>query len=70
MKKSKDVPQQKMLNLEAVASLFCVDPRTINGWVARGTFPPPMRFTRRCLRWTEDEIQAFIESKRPAKADK
>lgn len=43
----------------SVAELFGVRTRTIEAWVRRGSFPPPLRIGRRVW-WDRDVLQQWI----------
>jgi len=51
-----------LLQLGEVAELFGVTRATVLRWADSGTFPRPIRLSRRCLRWRETDIQTHIET--------
>jgi len=51
-----------LLELRQVAERFGVHRNTILQWVAAGTFPRPIRLSRRTLRWREMDINNHIET--------
>jgi excisionase family DNA binding protein len=57
---------QKLLAPKQVAARLGIAKDTLFRWIARGKFPPPMRFNRRVGRWTEEEVQQWITSFRAA----
>jgi prophage regulatory protein len=52
-----------MLTRREVESMICVSCATIYRWVQEGTFPGPVKFTARCVRWRQSEVQNWIDSR-------
>ncbi|THD82416.1 AlpA family phage regulatory protein [Aliigemmobacter aestuarii] len=52
------------LNTEQVLKIIGIDFNTLWRWRKAGTFPTPIRISRKTLRWREDEILAWMESHR------
>jgi prophage regulatory protein len=52
----------QMLTRREVESMICVSCATIYRWVQEGTFPGPVKFTARCVRWRQSEVQNWIDS--------
>jgi excisionase family DNA binding protein len=53
-------PLAGMVEIREVAEACRVSVQTVRRWIAAGVIPPPRRFGRRCLRWPEAEINAWI----------
>lgn len=49
-----------MLDMQQVASLLGVRPRTIENWILRGDFPEPLRFNARCRRWRLVDVETYL----------
>lgn len=52
----------QMLTRREVTSMVGVSCATIYRWMEEGTFPNPIKFTARCVRWRQSEIQNWIDS--------
>jgi predicted DNA-binding transcriptional regulator AlpA len=50
------------LSQQQLLSLLGVCRPTLNGWVAAGQFPPPLRLGpgRGCKRWRREAVEAFL----------
>ncbi len=58
----------KLLSVTDVAGLLSVSKRTVWRLTAAGVLPPPIRVTRRVVRWRAEEIAenlAQVTSKKP-----
>jgi prophage regulatory protein len=49
-----------LLTKEEVAQFVRLSPRTIARYVARGRFPPPIRFSQSCVRWRRKDIEEYL----------
>jgi predicted DNA-binding transcriptional regulator AlpA len=50
------------LTIEDLASIYCVNRRTIWKWVAQGKLPRPYAVTRRVRRWKAREIKEHLDA--------
>lgn len=46
----------------SIAEKFGVCVKTVHRWTRASLFPPPVRLSRRCLRWRVGDIQKFLDS--------
>lgn len=62
---------KKMITITEVAELAQVGKITIWRWCRDGVMPQPLRITKRCLRWPEETILAWLNGEwKPAGAEK
>ena len=54
----------KLLSIKEVASRCCVSPSTAARYAVDDKFPRPFRLSSGCKRWREDEILAWLSSRR------
>ncbi len=47
------------LTIEQVAARYQVHENTIRNWVRAGSFPQPVRHSRRWYRWLLSDLEAF-----------
>ncbi len=48
-----------------VAALLGVSTRSLERYIAAGTFPPPdLRLSKRCLRWTARTVEGAIHKRK------
>jgi excisionase family DNA binding protein len=50
-----------LLTPQEVANRLSIAPSTLWRLVARGQFPPPIRFNRRLVRWKTRDLQAYLD---------
>jgi len=60
----------KLLNVKEVAEWLDVSESAIYKWVNEGTFPEPYKFgsgdfNRKTSRWKREEIEEWLDDKRP-----
>ena len=55
-----DTPRERLLRLWAVEQQTARKKSAIYADMKAGTFPKPVRLSRRCVAWRETEIQAWI----------
>jgi excisionase family DNA binding protein len=53
---------QDLLTSQQVAERLAVSVRTLWRLVARGDFPPPIRYNRKLVRWKTDEVDRYLEA--------
>jgi predicted DNA-binding transcriptional regulator AlpA len=53
-----------MLKVSDVSNMLGVSPKTVRNWIADGTIPPPVKINSRILRWDEDVIKEWINSRK------
>ena len=58
----------KMLKRRDVAEAVGVAERTIDRWLAHGTFPQPVEIGPRTLRWREVDLEAFVDGRAKERA--
>lgn len=51
---------EPMLNIEQIAKLLGVNPRSIRRWIEAGTFPCGIRIGRRAVRWPTEQIDTWV----------
>lgn len=51
-----------------VAECLAVSVRTLWRWVADGTFPPPVRYNRKLVRWRRSDLGRWIDSQTPGRS--
>ena len=57
------VPLNKdLLSPHEVADRLSIASSTLWRMVARGQFPPPIRFSRRLVRWKTRDLQTYLDS--------
>jgi len=54
-----------LLTVEQVAERLSMSVRSLQRMVKRGKFPPPIRYTRRLVRWKRTELTAWVDRQRP-----
>jgi hypothetical protein len=53
-------PAIELLDLQAVADRYSVTIRSVQNWLKiNPAFPPPLRFSRRIVRWRLVDLEAF-----------
>lgn len=55
---------EKMLSIKQVAVYCCVSPTTARRYAKKENFPRPFRLSSGCNRWREDEVMAWLASRR------
>jgi len=55
---------KRFLSVGDLADRFQVERSTIYTWMRRGQLPPPVRFSRKCLRWDDSSIEKWIEARK------
>ena len=53
----------QILKLPEVEAMVCLKHSTIYDKIDNGTFPPPIKLSKRSVGWLLHEIQAWIESR-------
>ena len=57
-------PAIELLSLQGVADRYSVTPRSVQNWLkVNPTFPQPLRFSRRIVRWRLADLEAFERGK-------
>ena len=56
-----DRKMDKLLNVQELADLLGVVPRSIYGWATTGRLPA-IRFGKRCIRFRQSDIERLLES--------
>jgi len=54
-----------LLTVEQVAERLSMSVRSLQRMVKHGKFPPPIRYTRRLVRWKRSELTAWVDRQRP-----
>jgi predicted DNA-binding transcriptional regulator AlpA len=54
----------RLLRIQEVAEICNVEITTIQSWMRRNYGPKPLKISKRCLRYSEKEVQEFISSLR------
>ncbi|GIW83083.1 MAG: hypothetical protein KatS3mg105_4890 [Gemmatales bacterium] len=59
----------QLLSGVQIARRLGIGPKTLYRWSQSGVFPPPLRLGRRgrVLRWTVEEVEAFLQGCRQEK---
>jgi predicted DNA-binding transcriptional regulator AlpA len=53
-------PAIELLDLQAVADRYSVAPRSVQNWLRKNpSFPTPIRFSRRIVRWRLADLERF-----------
>lgn len=53
-------PTDQMLTRKEVEKMIHVSCATLYRWVEIGIFPSPVRYTARCVRWRQSEVQNWL----------
>src|SRR4051812_32463666 len=64
MSASESGENQDLLTAQQVSSRLSVSPRTLYRMVARGQFPPPVRYSRKLVRWLVRDLQEYLNGLR------
>lgn len=51
-----------LITSETVAKKLSISVRTLWRLVAAGTFPKPVRYNRKLVRWKTKDVEAYLES--------
>lgn len=54
--------QTALLNVKTVMATTGLSRSTVNAKVRAGTFPAPIKLSARCVRWTSESIQQWIQA--------
>jgi excisionase family DNA binding protein len=54
-------PESRVLVINEVSERLQISPRTLRRLVATGRFPAGRRIGPRLLRWTEEDVRAFLD---------
>lgn len=57
---------EKLLRLNDVMDATSLSKSTLYAMVRAQKFPKSLRLSRRCVAWKSTDVQAWIESRRPA----
>jgi predicted DNA-binding transcriptional regulator AlpA len=55
-----------LLTAEDVAQILQISPRTVWRWRRAGRLPPPLRYSKSCVRWRASDIQQHLAGLRIA----
>jgi predicted DNA-binding transcriptional regulator AlpA len=55
---------RRLLTTEQTASVLGVSPWTLFAWRKRGTGPPYVRFSRQAIRYSMDDLTAWLRTRR------
>lgn len=55
--------EQTLWDVHQVARRYGVKAETIQAWVRQGKFPQPLRFGRKCSRWSINDLTTFEAEK-------
>lgn len=56
-------PSEGLLTPRQVAELLRVTDRTLWRMAKQDGFPPPIRFSRKLIRWKASDMQSFIDAR-------
>jgi excisionase family DNA binding protein len=56
------LPVLDLLTVHQVARRLTVSTRTIYRLLERGSFPPPIRYTRKLVRWRTADVERYLAS--------
>ena len=54
---------------QLVPHMIPVSPATLWRWVREGAFPKPVRLSSRVTAWRVEDVQAWMQSRRPERVD-
>ena len=55
----------ELLDIGQICEIFKVEKHAVLRWVKAGTFPQPIRFSRRHFRWRVEDVRRFYDSHNP-----
>ena len=58
-------PAPYMFTISQVAAQLGMSRSQLQYMIKHERFPPPFRLSARCTRWSAEDIQAFIQTRRP-----
>ena len=53
----------RLLSIDEIAEILGVNVRTVNRLVSGGRLPPPIRITRKLVRWKLSELQRWLDAR-------
>jgi predicted DNA-binding transcriptional regulator AlpA len=59
----------RYLTRQQVAHLLGVSEQTLANWAWQGKGPPCVRFSRRCVRYSQEALESWIRDCQPAPAE-
>ena len=57
------------LRLRDLLRMIGVSKSTIYEWIKKGRFPPPRQLGPRCVGWSAEEVQRWIDEREPTHAE-
>jgi predicted DNA-binding transcriptional regulator AlpA len=54
----------QLISKAEICKMIGCHSRALDRWIKLGTFPLPIRFSARMLRWTMADVEALIERRR------
>ncbi|MFT9016446.1 MAG: AlpA family phage regulatory protein [Acetobacter sp.] len=51
----------RMMTRKEVEQMINIKCTTIYRWMQEGTFPSPVRFSSRCVRWRESDVRNWVD---------
>ncbi|ORE90614.1 AlpA family phage regulatory protein [Aurantimonas sp. 22II-16-19i] len=64
---TRPVPDDCLLPIRTVQRMTGIGPSAIYEWMAKGRFPKAIPLGPRCVRWSLNEINAWIEERKAAR---
>jgi len=55
-------PSKRIMRQAEVLAVTSASKNTIFRWVARGSFPPPVKIGSRAIGWRSSDVEAWLES--------
>ena len=62
-------PSAFLREAQLVPHMIPVSPATLWRWVREGTFPKPVRLSSRVTAWRVEDVQAWMQSRKPEAVD-
>ncbi|MFT8932162.1 MAG: AlpA family phage regulatory protein [Acetobacter syzygii] len=53
-------PTDQMLTRKEVQDMVRISCTTLYRWIEEGIFPSPVKYTSRCVRWRQSDVQNWI----------
>lgn len=58
----------RILRKKTLLEMIDIGHSTLDRWVALGTFPKPLKLSKRSIGWRESDVQAWIEQRANARS--